>query len=83
MENSQTIDISDVEQYLYCALKSNNGYEASKFVLSIEDKTQLNAHIKIELIKGILSKNSNSKEEIEWVLDTLENIQVGSDELYH
>ena len=28
-----------------------------------------------------MSKNSNSKEEIEWVLDTLENIQVGSDEL--
>ena len=28
-----------------------------------------------------MSKNSNSKEEIEWVLDTLENMQVGSDEL--
>lgn len=81
LENSQTIDISDVEQYLYCALKSNNGYEASKFLLSIQDKAQFNTHIKIELIKGILSKNSNSKEEIEWVLDTLENIQVGSDEL--
>lgn len=81
LENSQTIDISDVEQYLYCALKSNNGYEASKFILSIEDKTQFNTHIKIEIIKGVLSKDKNSKEEIEWILNALENIQVGSDEL--
>lgn len=81
LENSENIDINDVEQYLYCALQSNNGYEASKFLLSIQDKTQFNTHIKIELIKGILSKNSNSKEEIEWILNALENIQVGSDEL--
>ncbi|WP_086235598.1 CDP-glycerol glycerophosphotransferase family protein [Campylobacter devanensis] len=80
LENSQTIDISDVEQYLYCALQSNNGYEASKFLLSIQDKAQFNTHIKIELIKGILSKNSNSKEEIEWVLDTLENMQIDSND---
>ncbi len=80
LENSRTIDISDVEQYLYCALQSNNGYEASKFILSIQDKIQFNTHIKIELIKGILSKNSNSKEEIEWVLDTLENMQIDSND---
>lgn len=81
LENSENIDTNDVEQYLYCALQSNNGYEASKFLLSIQDKTQFNTHIKVELIKGILSKNSNSKEEIEWILNALENIQVGSDEL--
>lgn len=80
LENSENIDIDDIEQYLYCALQSKNGYEASKFVLSTQDKTQFNTHIKIELIKGILSKNSNSKEEIEWVLDTLENMQIDSND---
>lgn len=73
LENSENIDINDIEQYLYCALKSNNGYEASKFLLSIQDKAQFNTHIKVELIKGILSKNSNSKEEIDLELYLLRN----------
>ncbi len=80
LENSENIDTNDVEQYLYCALQSNNGYEASKFLLSIQDKTQFNTHIKIELIKGVLSNNKNSKEEIEWVLDTLENMNINSND---
>lgn len=80
LENSENIDINDVEQYLYCALQSNNGYEASKFLLSIQDKAQFNTHIKIELIKGVLSNNKNSKEEIEWVLDTLENMNINSND---
>ena len=80
LENSENIDTNDVEQYLYCALQSNNGYEASKFLLSIQDKAQFNTHIKIELIKGVLSNNKNSKEEIEWVLDTLENMQIDSND---
>lgn len=80
LENSENIDINDIEQYLYCALQSSNGYEASKFLLSIQDKAQFNTHIKIELIKGVLSNNKNSKEEIEWVLDTLENMQIDSND---
>lgn len=82
LKNSHNLELDMVKKYLYSSENAKSLYDSTKFILEskFDEQLEFDSDIKVMLVKGILSNEKLSKDEIEWAMQTLESISVSSND---